>query len=553
MEEQKNKSRKEAESDIQSLIEQLYAPYSDDNADEPWYRGDEVSEHEDWEIESKLDKAVDASFRYVGDAQGVISGGGIGWAVRESYWVWPEPIEDGTTWVLYGLWFDDNWNRWAFNQAEQVTLKDASFELAAYELLKMVRPNLDDDGDGKKVDTQVEGWRRLSLGLSRTPRTLGPFVERKYRNHGPFMRRADAEQGNQEFDEADWRMLTQLGYALAKSDAMLHPGEDREVMRWWKGVAKGVLNAFGEKNVYPLARMMSDWEARGELKPEDLEHRFTGMSKDKGTRLCQMMYQLALVDGNLASEEMAMIQSFAKGLSVSLFDVGKDSAVPGALRDLLKMEEIKGDAKALRQFSPTWLFLPMPILSPLTRKLYRFEEVGRNEMAVGWMALEYQPAYWLMLILGSDEEGCYLRAEDSLLVTWPERKISTKVSMDEVMDFLIRQPGALVEYPHEDAQQPERSPIPSPLTWMLGSVGNQDVSLGRDRGVDVVSCQSNLTPFESQSSSVNAARAALGKSHAASNSGGRLNVMVNSEFWPLADALSVCLRGDWGVWSGFDS
>lgn len=73
MEEKENKSRKEAESDIQSLIEQLYAPYSDDNADESWYRGDEVSEHEDWEIESKLDKAVDTSFRYVGEA--AVNGG----------------------------------------------------------------------------------------------------------------------------------------------------------------------------------------------------------------------------------------------------------------------------------------------------------------------------------------------------------------------------------------------------------------------------------------------------------------------------------------------
>ena len=102
-----------------------------------------------------------------------------------------------------------------------------------------------------------------------------------------------------------------------------------------------------------------------------------------------------------------------------------------------------------------------------------------------------------------------------------------------------------MEYLHEDAQHPERSPIPSPLTWMLGTVDNQDVSLGRDRGVDVVSCQSNLTPFESQSSSVNTARAALGKSHAASSSGGRLNVMVNSEFWPLADALRCHFSARW--------
>ena len=59
----------------------------------------------------------------------------------------------------------------------------------------------------------------------------------------------------------------------------------------------------------------------------------------------------------------------------------------------------------------------------------------RNEMAVATISMAFKPGYRLTLVLGSDEEGQYLRAEDSLEVTWPERRISLRARTEELIDF----------------------------------------------------------------------------------------------------------------------
>ena len=169
MKEEKKTAPEREEVRIHALIDKLYAPYFEDNYDEPWYRGEEPTDDEEWEIRETLSRAVDEKFIYVGSARGEITGGGLGWSVNTSFYMWPKVLEDGRTWEIYALWFDDDWNRWQFNSAGSIELDGATFEKATYELLKSAMPELDQDEDNVRLSRDVERWRRLSLGLSGRP------------------------------------------------------------------------------------------------------------------------------------------------------------------------------------------------------------------------------------------------------------------------------------------------------------------------------------------------------------------------------------------------
>jgi len=69
MKEEKKTALEQEEERIEALLDKLYAPYFEDNYDEPWYRGEEPTEEEGWEIEEALSKAVGEKFNYVGSAR----------------------------------------------------------------------------------------------------------------------------------------------------------------------------------------------------------------------------------------------------------------------------------------------------------------------------------------------------------------------------------------------------------------------------------------------------------------------------------------------------
>ena len=468
---EENKTAPEREEErIHALIRKLYAPYVEDNFDEPWYRGEEPSDDEAWEIEEALSQAVGETFTYVGSARGEISGGGLGWSVDTMFYMWPEVLEDGRTWVIYALWFDDNWNKWQFNDSGSIELEGASFEKATYELLKEAMPDMNDDEDNARVDKDVERWRRLSLGLPERPQMLGPFVERAYRNHDPYRWTCEAQFGFEEFNFLDWKALTRVGYAIAKSDEKLHPSEDRTLLRWWEAVTPTMAKRMG---IEPES--MTDALAGMEgisMMDEELSERLQTMPIDKRMRFCQLLYAMADADGKVLDMELDLIREVAKTLRVRLEDEGFYIGMRGALRDRPRMQAAAGDVAALREFAPSWLYLPFPVLplTPLAGLKVAEADIKRNEMAVAWLAMAFKPGYRLSLILGSDKDGQYLRAEDSLNVTWPERRISIDARTEELIDFLADQKGHIAAYPHKDAHEPDRFPVSAPLEWMLGEV-----------------------------------------------------------------------------------
>ena len=170
-----------------------------------------------------------------------------------------------------------------------------------------------------------------------------------------------------------------------------------------------------------------------------------------------------------------------------------------------------------------------------------------NEMAVGWLGLEYKPGYRLTLILGSDEEGCYLRAEDSLRVTWPERRISMRATMGEAMDYLTGQEGYMLAYPHEDAHDPDRyDGVPSPLSWILGEVDPKEVVREQDfRGVDVIRCRSERPPLGGAAGFLKEADEKMMRCREGAGHAQGLDLLVSSECRPLAQSLVLHLKGQW--------
>ena len=92
-------------------------------------------------------------------------------------------------------------------------------------------------------------------------------------------------------------------------------------------------------------------------------------------------------------------------------------------------------------------------------------------MPVVTLSMAFNPGYQLTHILGSDEDGQYLRAEDSLETTWPERRISLRARTKALIDFRAGQEGYIAAHPHKDAHDPDRFPVTTLLEWMLGKVG----------------------------------------------------------------------------------
>lgn len=546
MKEARKTAPEREEERIHALIRKLYAPYFEDNYDEPWYRGEEPSDDEAWEIEEALSKAVGETFTYVGSARGEISGGGLGWSVDTMFYMWPEVLEDGRTWTIYALWFDDNWNKWQFNESGSIELEGGSFEKATYELLKEAMPEMDDDEDNARVNRDVERWRRLSMGLPERPRVLGPFVERAHRNHDPYRWTCEAQFGFEEFNVLDWPALSRLGYEVAKADQALHPSEDRKLIRWWEEATKEMSSWMGIKP-QTMSDVLKEWDGEPVLNAE-LKAQLEAMPKDKRIRFCQLLHAMADADGRVAEAELNVVHEMAKVLRVKLMDEGSYIGDRGALRDHHRMNDAVGDVSALRAFCPTWLYLPLPVLplAPLASLEISEAEVKRNEMAVAWLAMAFKPGYRLTLILGSDSEGQYLRAEDSLEVTWPERRISLDARTEELIDFLADQEGYIAAYPHEDAHDPDRFAVAAPLNWMLGTVDpkavEQDLSF---RGVGALNLVCKSEAIDSDSDWVRFAAAHVVKCRKSAASDGRTQVLVSSEFWPLAESLALFLSGEW--------
>lgn len=546
MKEEKKTAPEREEERIVALIDKLYAPYCEDNYDEPWYRDEEPTEDEAWEIEEALSKAVAENFTYVGRARGEISGAGLGWSVDTSFYMWPEVLEDGCTWEIYALWFDDNFNQWQFNSSGSIELDGASFEKATYELLKEAMPDMDDDEDNARVSGDVERWRRLSLGLPERPRSLEPFVERTDRNHDPYRWTSEAQFSFNGFDELDWKALTRAGYALAKADEALHPAEDRRLRRWWEA---GSRRWYHWMDVKPVSqeKAMAEWDQMAVV-DEEFSRQLAIMSLDKRIRFCQLLHAMAMADGKVVDAEMDVVEEMAEIMRVNLEDSALSVAGRGALRDIKRMNEAEGDAEALKKYAPTWLFLPVSVLplKPTVGFWIPKAEVKRNEMAAATLSMAFKPGYQLTLILGSDEDGQYLRAEDSLQVTWPERRISLRSRTEELIDFLAGQEGYIAAYPHQDAHDFERFPVTAPLEWMLGKVDPETV--GRDnnfRGFGALNLTCETPKTESESEMVQSAAAELAKCRESSASGGRAQVLVSSEFWPLAESLALFLSGKW--------
>lgn len=546
MKEEKKTAPEREEERIHALIDKLYAPYFEDNYDEPWYLGEEPTDDQEWKIEEALSKAVGEKFTYVGSARGEISGAGIGWSVDTSFYMWPEVLEDGRTWTIYALWFDDNWNKWQFNESGSIELEGGSFEKATYELLKEAMPDMDDDEDNARVNRDVERWRRLSLGLPERPRVLGPFVERTHRNHDPYRWTCEAQFGFEEFNVLDWPALSRLGYAVAKADQTLHPSEDRKLIRWWEEATREMSSWMGIKP-QAMSKVLKEWDEEPSLDAE-LHAQLEAMPKDKRIRFCQLLHAMADADGKVVEAEMDLVRELAKVLRVNLMDEGSYIGNRGALRDFHRMKGAIGDVSALRAFCPTWLYLPLPVLplAPLAGLKVLEADVRRNEMAVAWLAMAFKPGYRLTLILGSDSEGQYLRAEDSLEVTWPERRISLRARTEELIDFLAGQEGYIAAYPHKDAHDPDRFPVTTPLEWMLGKVNPDTVGHERNfRGMSALNLTCEAPKTEPESEMAQFAAAELAKCRESSASGGRVQVLISSEFWPLAESLALFLSGKW--------
>ena len=262
----------------------------------------------------------------------------VGWGGRLTCpSMWPEVLEDGRTWVMYALWFDDNWNQWQFNTSEIIKLDGASFEKATYELLKKAKPAMDDDGDNQRVDQDVERWRRLSLGLPARRRRTVPFVERTYRRHAPYRWTSEAQFSFLDFHEEDWKALTRAGYALAKADGAFHPAEDRKLGRWWESGARKSDSIMGR--LFALSGFessdasMSKEEAMAQWDRQGIDEEFCtqleSMPFDKRIRFCQLLHSMAKADGEVVEAEMEVVRQVAKLLRVNLKTVGCPMPVEG--------------------------------------------------------------------------------------------------------------------------------------------------------------------------------------------------------------------------------
>ena len=359
--------------------------------------GDENLNHSS--IRSDMLDVVGEEMVILGFLQGVIHGAGISWTLDEIYFIPDKPLSDGRTWVLFALWFDDNENRWQFNDCGCLDLGIVPMATAAYKLLKkFVKPGSDKHSNEDYEDL-IEEWRCRSLDLPvpKLSRRDARLIEQlNIREDQRFPNRPSVRDA--QFTEGELIAVIHALVMVVKADGVLHKEEATQLNE----IASDLLSVNLEWVEKVLNMVTTEaiplfmFKILGKVKE---------MREAKKMWLCQYMYMLGMVDGHHDDTEKDVWFTISSAMGM----MGPEGV--DAFSDVSVLREASQDLEKAWEFAPRWPFMPGRV-EVLSRAEGESPIVPVNDQGalIVWMRLEgFAPR--LDLRLNYVEDRFILRAE----------------------------------------------------------------------------------------------------------------------------------------------
>ena len=360
--------------------EQLDALYASDEEDQ--------RDFDHFEIREKLETALSESWINLGWLKGVINGAGISWTLDLSYYMLPNPLSDGSTWVLWALWYDDNYNRWQFDDCGLIELGAVHSDRAAYELLKKYAEPGSDKNSIEDCEDLIEGWRCAAEGL---PRPKPRHVQRDIEKMDALLDQLSPDRPSERdawFTNDEMPAILHALVMLAKADDVLHENEvlllkniSRDLPAHYAYIER-VSVMMGSKTI-PLFLM----KIVGALRD---------MREAKRVWLAQWLFMMGRIDGVDDPREKDFLAAVFEVMGMGTRTRGIDP-----LADVWRMQECVHDIVKTWDYAPTWPFMPLNVeCLPENGNL---DLVNSNGILILWMKLEGKTDL-LKLRLGFQDE-----------------------------------------------------------------------------------------------------------------------------------------------------
>ena len=329
-------------SNLRDEIEQLLKPIKQEL--DKRYAGEE-EDHDHEAILDEVESLMGEEFRMIGYLRGVINGAGISWTLDVNYYMLDRPLSDGKTRVLFGLWYDDNWCRWQFDDVGKLELPGASEDRAAYELLKQYAEPGSDRESIEDCEDLIEEWRCAAEGL---PRPKSRRDIRMDERAAAVLDRLSPDRPSErdaKFTEEEMKAVLHALVMVAKADDVLAP-QERDLL---ETLARDL--SVPPAYIFRVADMMVAnaiplfmFKVLGSLK---------NMREAKKVWVAQFMHIVALVDGDHDEKEKEVWGAVCSSIGID-FDGGIDP-----FQDLPVMAGAVNNIDRAWAYRPSWPFMPL--------------------------------------------------------------------------------------------------------------------------------------------------------------------------------------------------
>lgn len=332
-------------SDLREEIELLQKPFQD--VLDGLYESQEEDEIDHSSIRDELESLLDEKFSCLGYLNGVINGAGISWTLDLTYYVPSNPMSDGKTWVMFALWYDDNWNRWQFNDCGRMELGMVSEERAAYELLKKYAEPGSDRESIEDCEDLIEEWRCAAEGLPRPESRREVRIEERTNIMLDFLSPDRPSERDAKFTDEEMTAVLHALVMVAKADDVLESKETELLRSISRDLA--VNHAYVER----ISEMMTSkaipvflFKILGGLK---------NMREAKKIWLAQYMHIMGVVDGDHDEREKEIWVTVCHAIGIG----GQGGIDP--FRDLPAMRLAANNVDKAWSYAPSCPFMPCSV------------------------------------------------------------------------------------------------------------------------------------------------------------------------------------------------
>ena len=429
--------------------EEFIAPFEEqiEKLYEAQAHGEEDVEYDNEAVLQQMWAVLDKDLTSLGHLRGTIDGGGISWMLDTYYYLHPNPL-DGQ-WHLLALWYDDNWERWQFNDAGSIEDEDLSLERAAYQLLKQFAEEGTNRDSIEDREDLIEKWRCLAEGEPVKPSRASARRQEYLDGLQDALDAAkpscgDAQLSQKEFN-AFMGVVAAVHHAGVKSDQPVRLDTMRDMVKTIEGQVEAfdAFLAHGDGQV-ALQNVIVNCQV--------LEH----MREPKRVFVGQQLFMMVMASGQRgAAFELV-------GHVFQILGIGVGSTAPlDMLKDVTRLQEADSNVDLTMCYRPSWPFMPWATGRLELGDGVAWEPLSSSGVAISWI-WDLTTNKAIVLRLNVNGRPFVLTAEShDRRQSWPAVDLEEAPNCRDVLYLLAGGQSGVI---------PSQVPNNSPLAWLVSEV-----------------------------------------------------------------------------------